>query len=78
MPDGRLATVGRDRTIRIWTTDGKPKSASAPAQALLTKVAASADSKLAIAGDSEGNVLLWDGAKLATVAVHSVVTEAKK
>jgi WD40 repeat protein len=61
MPDGRLATVGRDRIIHIFTTDGKPQSASAPCESLLTKVAASFDSKLAIAGDYDGRVVLWNG-----------------
>jgi hypothetical protein len=60
-PDGRLVSVGRDSTIRIWTADGKAKSASAPAPALLTKVAVSYDSQLAIAGDFQGRLLTWAG-----------------
>jgi hypothetical protein len=58
--DGRLVSVGRDATIRLWSVDGKPKGASTPYDALLTKVAASPDGKLAIAGDYLGRVQFWD------------------
>jgi WD40 repeat protein len=59
--DGRLMSVGRDSTIRVWGMDGKQKGAGTPAAALLTKVAASPDGKLAIAGDFQGHIFLWDG-----------------
>jgi WD40 repeat protein len=58
--DGRLVSVGRDSVIRLWTTDGKPKSASAAYDALLTKVAACAGGKVVIAGDDLGRVHLWE------------------
>ena len=77
MPDGRLATVGRDRTIRIWSSEGKPKGAAAPGDALLTKVAAAFDGKLTIAGDYNGRVLLWDGKKTFTLATQSLVAQAR-
>jgi WD40 repeat protein len=54
--------VGRDSTIRVWSADGKARGASAANGALLTKVAVSSDGKLAIAGDYDGKVILWDGA----------------
>jgi WD40 repeat protein len=62
--DGRVVSVGRDSFIRIWGTDGKPRGASPADDVLLTKVAASSDGKLFVAGDYAGKVLLWDGAKL--------------
>jgi WD40 repeat protein len=68
--DGRLVSVGRDSTIRVWSADGKPKSASAAWDALLTKVAASRDGKLMIAGDYQGRVVVWDGKQMAPVATH--------
>ncbi len=61
MSDGRVVSVGRDKTIRIWGSDGKARTASAPSDTLLTKVAASFDSKLTIAGDYAGRVMFWDG-----------------
>lgn len=61
MSDGRVVSVGRDNVIRIWGSDGKARTASKPSDTLLTKVAASFDSKLAIAGDYAGRILLWDG-----------------
>jgi hypothetical protein len=66
--DGRLLSVGRDSTIRVWTMDGKPAGASTPADALLTKVAASYDGKLAIAGDYQGRILIWDGRQSSAVS----------
>jgi WD40 repeat protein len=68
--DGRIASVGRDSAIRIWSADGKAKSASPPAETLLTKVAVSFDGKLAIAGDYQGRIVIWDGQKAVTLAVH--------
>ena len=68
--DGRIASVGRDCAIRIWSADGKARSASPPAEALLTKVAVSFDGKLAIAGDYQGQIVIWDGQKAATPPVH--------
>ena len=65
--DGRLFSIGRDSTIRVWSADGKPKGAAPASAALLTKVAASFDGKLAIAGDYRGNLVIWDGAKAVTV-----------
>jgi WD40 repeat protein len=63
-PDGKLVSVGRDSTIRIWGMDGKQKSASPPAADLLTKVAVSFDGKLCIAGDFQGRLHYWDGVQL--------------
>jgi len=67
--DGRLASVGRDNSIRIWSADGKAKSASQPSDTLLTKVAVSFDGRLAVAGDYQGRLLLWDGQKARTLSV---------
>jgi len=67
LPDGRLVSVGRDRTIRMWSTEGKPKEVSAPFDALTTKVVARYDSKLVIAGDYQGRLQLWDGRLSATI-----------
>jgi WD40 repeat protein len=68
--DGRLASVGRDRIIRVWSSDGKPVAASAVQPALLTKMAASFNGKLFIAGDYEGKLLLWDGRQISTLSPH--------
>jgi Planctomycete cytochrome C/WD domain, G-beta repeat len=76
-PDGRLVSVARDNKIRFWSSDGKPKEASAAYDALLTKVVARYDSKLAIAGDYRGRILLWDGKLSATIGPQELVTQAK-
>ena len=70
MADGRLASIGRDRTMKIWTVEGKPVSATPVEADLLTKVTASFDSKFAVAGDYKGKVLLWDGKQVLSISVH--------
>jgi len=61
LSDGRLITVGRDKAIHLWTSEGKPISATPPSDALLTKVTGSWDAKLFIAGDYQGHLTYWDG-----------------
>jgi WD40 repeat protein len=68
MPDGRLVTIGRDKCIHLWTSEGKPISVTTPGDALLTKVTASWDSKLFIAGDYEGRLTFWDGKQTSLLA----------
>jgi WD40 repeat protein len=65
--DGRIVSVGRDSIIRVWAADGKARGAASANDALLTKVAASADGKLFVAGDYDGKVIVWDGAKIAVL-----------
>jgi WD40 repeat protein len=66
--DGRLVSTGRDSTIRIWSADGAAKGASPKAEALLTKVAATFDGKLFVAGDYRGRLVLWDGKQLSVTS----------
>src|SRR5206468_2593715 len=61
---GALADHKDSITSLSWRGDGKPRGASPPNDALLTKVACSSDGKLVIAGDYAGKVVIWDGAKL--------------
>ena len=70
--DGRIVSVGRDSTIRAWGADGKPRGASAANDALLTKVAVSNDGKLAIAGDYNGKVIVWDGTNVTMLRAGSL------
>jgi WD40 repeat protein len=76
-PDGRLVSVARDNKIRLWSSDGKPKETSAAYDALLTKVVARYDSKIAIAGDCKSRILLGDGKLSATVGSQELVAQAK-
>jgi hypothetical protein len=61
-------TIGRDRSIHLWTSEGKQISATPPSDALLTKVTASWDSKLFIAGDYQGRLTFWDGKQTSLLA----------
>jgi hypothetical protein len=69
MADGRLASVGRDRTMKIWTGEGKPVASTPVENDLLTKVTSSFDSKLTIAGDYQGKIWLFDGKKTVAAKV---------
>lgn len=68
MSDGRLLTIGRDKSIHLWTSEGKQISSTPPGDALLTKVTASWDSKLFIAGDYEGRLTFFDGKQTTLLA----------
>jgi hypothetical protein len=61
--DGRIAGVGRDNTIWIWSADGKARSAGPPSESVLTKVAVAFDGKLTIAGDYQGRIIIGMGRK---------------
>jgi WD40 repeat protein len=69
--DGRLVSVGRDGAIRVWGADGKPRGATQPGSELLTKVAASFDGKLVLAGDYAGQVEVWDGKQVSRLELYS-------
>lgn len=77
MNDGRLVTIGRDKCIHLWTTDGKQISATQPADVLLTKVTASWDSKLLIAGDYQGNLTFWDGKQVSLVKSPTLLSKVQ-
>jgi WD40 repeat protein len=59
-PDGaKVATVSADKTVRIWTTDGKPYAAyESPAE--LTAVAFTADGLGVVAGAADGKLRLYE------------------
>jgi len=75
MSDGRLVTIGRDRSIHLWTGEGKQISATAPSDVLLTKVTASWDAKLAIAGDYQGGLIFWDGKQTSTLKPQTLLSK---
>jgi WD40 repeat protein len=59
--NGLICSVGRDSTYRLWSADGKPQGASKPQDVELTRIAVSSDSKVVIAGDYQGRILIWGG-----------------
>ena len=74
-PDGSsLATVSTDNNLKIWDiANGKPTALLAHA-AGVTRVAASADSKLFAAGGADGTIRIWtsvDGKLTQTLAGHT-------
>ena len=60
LPNGGLFTSGRDRALRLWTTDGAklkslPEIPDLPLAATVTH-----DGSKALTGHRDGRVLLWD------------------
>ncbi|MFT5465366.1 MAG: hypothetical protein ACI8UO_000460 [Verrucomicrobiales bacterium] len=58
--DGRMITIGRDRAIRWWATDGNPLGEILDLSALPTRSAFGVDGKLAFVGDFGGSIVVWD------------------
>jgi WD40 repeat protein len=75
--DGRLVTVGRDKCIHLWTGEGKQIAVTQPGDTLLTKVAASWDGRLLIAGDYQGNLTLWDGKLISLLKSPTLLSKVR-
>ncbi len=58
--DGNLFSVGRDNSLRAWTSSGGKIGAYENLSAPPTRVAATYDGKYAIVGDLKGNVWIWE------------------
>ena len=69
-PDGSIATVGRDKTVKLWKGDGTAIRTIAASDDVVLSVAVSEDSKRVFTGDIHGNIKGWDiatGAEIAKV-----------
>lgn len=60
LPDGGLFTSGRDRSLRLWKTDGAKHKAVSDLPDLPLAAAVTHDGTRAITGHRSGQVLLWD------------------
>jgi hypothetical protein len=61
-PDGRLATTGRDKRVKLWKADGSPEREMAALAEIGTRVAATADGTRILAGDWGGGVTVFTAA----------------
>ncbi len=69
-PDGSIATVGRDKNLKIWKGDGSAIRTVAASDDVVLSVAFSEDSKRVFTGDIHGNIKVWSvesGAELARI-----------
>jgi len=58
--DGSFLTLGRDRTLRLWQTDGNAIGEVRELQTLPTQAVFSWDGRQVVTGDFEGNLRIWD------------------
>lgn len=58
--DGRLATGGRDRQIKLWAGDGQPIKAFEPMPEINLQVVGTHDGRRVLGGDLAGDVTAWD------------------
>ncbi len=58
--DGRFITVGRDRSLRWWQTDGNALGEIHDLASLPTQAAPSTDGTFFVSGDMAGNIQIWD------------------
>ncbi len=70
-PNGNLATVGRDKTLKIWKGDGTAIKTINASTDIVMSVAFSQDSNRIFTGDWTGTIKAWDataGTELASIA----------
>lgn len=58
--DGRFLTLGRDRILRWWQTDGNAIGEVRDLESLPTQAVFRWDGKQVVTGDFEGNLRIWD------------------
>jgi WD40 repeat protein/mono/diheme cytochrome c family protein len=58
-PSGRIASCGRDRSVKVWESDGKLVSNLGPANDQSTRVAWASDGRSVVSGDLSGEVRIW-------------------
>jgi hypothetical protein len=58
--DGHLVTAGRDRVVRLWTTDGNQKQAFTINSGIPISAAITSSGTRIISGDTTGFVQFWD------------------
>ena len=80
LPDGRLVTTGRDAKVKLWTGDGKAVKFDATLPDIGTRVTASRDGSLLLAGDYTGAVTVFgsaDGTRLGSLDTNPPRLEAR-
>ncbi len=71
--DGRLATAGRDKVVKLWSADGQALKNFEPMADLALEVAFDDEGTRVIGGDAQGNVVVWnaaDGARLGSLVLN--------
>ena len=69
LPDGRIATTGRDKLTKLWDVSGKQLSQFPPMPDIALQVVAGHDNNRIVTGDWSGTLQVWsiDGKPVATL-----------
>ena len=77
-PNGNIASVGRDKALKIWKGDGTAIRTIPASDDIVMSVAFSQDSKRVFSGDWTGKIKVWnaeDGKELASIAPNPPTIE---
>jgi hypothetical protein len=58
-PSGRIASAGRDRRVKVWSSDGRLVADHGPTSEVATRVAWTGDGGALVSGDIVGELRLW-------------------
>jgi WD40 repeat protein len=58
--DGRFISTGRDRRVKLWSSEGQPLRTIGPLDELPLRAVFTHDGKRVIAGDFSGRLTVWD------------------
>ncbi|RMF88317.1 MAG: hypothetical protein D6741_19400 [Planctomycetota bacterium] len=76
LPDGRLVSGGRDKTVKVWDAAGKAIKTFPAFPEIVLEVAASFDGRHIVAGDWSGEIRLLDIESAKTTAVLTAYPQA--
>lgn len=68
-PSGRIASVGRDRRLKVWAPGGEAEADLGPAPDQMSRVAWAADARSLITGGLDGEVRVWNLADSSSIPI---------
>jgi hypothetical protein len=75
---GRIASVGRDRRLKVWSLEGKPLGEFSRMDDAVSRVAWASDGRSIVTGDFAGQVRVWSLADGSFVKLPMPVAESRQ
>jgi WD40 repeat protein len=75
---GRIASVGRDRRLKVWSLEGKPLGEFSRMNDAVSRVAWASDGRSIVTGDFAGQVRVWSLADGSFVKLPMPVAESRQ